>query len=89
MRQVPPKPAKSISPEADNQVVYSAIQKSKASRNPPPQECTAEYADLDHSASSFGRRNQRPKGTFNQVTYSHVSHHDRRGVRGGNHGNYY
>ncbi|XP_019851616.1 PREDICTED: uncharacterized protein LOC109581710 [Amphimedon queenslandica] len=88
--QAPPKPAKAISPEADNHVLYSAIQKSAASHNPPPPPEGTEYADLDHSSSSSGRRHQRPKDTSNQVTYSHVSHHhDRRRVRGSNHGNYY
>ncbi|XP_019851614.1 PREDICTED: uncharacterized protein LOC105312632 [Amphimedon queenslandica] len=88
--QAPPKPAKAISPEADNHVLYSAIQKSAASHNPPPPPEGTEYADLDHNSSSSGRRHQRPKDTSNQVTYSHVTHHhDRRRVRGSNHGNYY
>uniref|UniRef100_A0A1X7UKR5 Fibronectin type-III domain-containing protein n=1 Tax=Amphimedon queenslandica TaxID=400682 RepID=A0A1X7UKR5_AMPQE len=81
--QAPPKPAKPISPEANNQVLYSAILKSAASHNPPPPPEGTEYADLDHSSSSSGRRHQRPKDTSNQVTYSHVTHHhDRRRVRG-------
>uniref|UniRef100_A0A1X7VWR7 Fibronectin type-III domain-containing protein n=1 Tax=Amphimedon queenslandica TaxID=400682 RepID=A0A1X7VWR7_AMPQE len=48
----------------------------ETSRNAPPQE-GAQYAVLDHSSSSSGRRNQKPK-VINQVTYSHVSRHDRR-----------
>ena len=74
-RQAPPKPPKADSPPADDQVFYSAIQKSDVSHAGPQQGTM--YADLDPSASSSGKRHQRPKDT-SQVEYSAVSHHERR-----------
>ena len=71
-RQAPP----AHSPPADDQVFYSAIQRKSEASHAAPQQGTM-YADLDHSASSSGKHNQRPKDT-KQVEYSTVSHHERR-----------